>query len=165
MERNIIEKLIGVRNDAEKESLLIEIKEEKERLKKLKNGDSKIRQAIIDFVYVYNPINPEWNNKNISDFSKELISFYDYGKNIAFDLLELMEKTFKNPSAYKVLISFDNKIKKEKAVLECLFKLILLTQNIHNILYGLKNYLSLNDENFENKLKKIDFEILMLMYF
>ena len=59
MERNIIEKLINVRNDVEKESLLNEIKEEKERLKTLKNGDSFIRQAVIDFVEVYNPINPE----------------------------------------------------------------------------------------------------------
>ena len=156
MERNIIEKLINVRNDVEKESLLNEIKEEKERLKTLKNGDSLIRQAIIDFVEVYNPINPEWKNKNISDFSTELIRFYDYGENIASNLLESMENKFKNPSAYKALISFEQKIKKEKADLECLFKLILLTKNKEKILYGIKNYFSLNDENFENKFIKID---------
>ena len=147
MERNIIQKLIKVRNDLEKESLLNEIKEEKERLKSLKNGDSLIGQAIIDFFEVYIPLNPEWKNKNICYFSTELISFYDNKENIASDLLKSMETKFTNPSAYKILISFEQKIKKEKAGLECFFKLILLTKNKEKILYEIKNYLFINDEN------------------
>ena len=158
MERNIIQKLINVRNDLEKESLLNEIKEEKETLKSLKNGDSLIRQAIIDFFEVYNPLNPEWKNKNICDFSTELISFYDNKENIASEILNTMETKFTNPSAYKILLSFEQKIKIEKADLECFFKLILLTKNKEKILYEIKNYFSLKDENFENKFNKIDLE-------
>ena len=156
MERNIVEKILKITKIEEKESLLNDINQEKDRLISLKNEDSLIRQAIIDFVGIYNPLHSEWKNKTVADFSNKLIPFYDYGKDIATPLLKLMNDTFKNPSAFKVLISFEQQIKKEKAYLECYFKFILLTKNIDNLLFGIKNYLLIEDENLINAMKKID---------
>ncbi len=51
---------------------------------------------------------------------------------------------------YKV---FEQKIKKEKAYLDCYFKLILLTKNLENLFFGIKNYLLIEDENLINKMK------------
>jgi len=51
---------------------------------------------------------------------------------------------------YKV---FEQKLKKEKAYLECYFKLILLIKNLENLFFGIKNYLLIEDENLINKMK------------
>ena len=67
-----------------------------------------VRQAIIYFSNIYNPLNYDWKNKTITDFAKKFINFYDNGKDIASPLIKIINDTFKEPSAFKVLISFEN---------------------------------------------------------
>ena len=108
MESNIIQKLLTLKNIQEKEDLLKVINQEKERLIELNDEDSMVRQAIIDFANIYNPLNYDWKNKTITDFAKKFINFYDNGKDIASPLIKIINDTFKEPSAFKVLISFEN---------------------------------------------------------
>ena len=76
MESNVIERLFQVKNEKEKEDLLSLINQEKLKLSQMKNDDSLIRQAIIDFFLIYNPTNSEFKNEEIANFSKNLIALY-----------------------------------------------------------------------------------------
>ena len=157
MEPNVIERLFQVKNEKEKEDLLSLINQEKLKLSQMKNDDSLIRQAIIDFFLIYNPTNSEFKNEEIANFSKNLIALYKSGKDISSPILKLIEDNFKKPSAFKILKNF-TKIQRNKAPIECCFKLLLLSKNIQNLICGLNNYLSINNEFLNNQLKKIDFE-------
>ena len=157
MEPNVIERLLQVKNEKEKEDLLSLINQEKLKLSQINNDDSLIRQAIIDFFIIYNPTNSEFKNEEIAKFSKSLIAFYESGKDISLPILNLIKDNFKNPSPFKILTSFA-KIQRNRAPIECYFKLLLLSKNIQNLICGLNNYLSINNEFLDNKLKKIDFE-------
>ena len=158
MEPNIIERILNVKNIKEKESLMNLVNQEITKLIQKSNEDSFVLQAIVYFILLYNPTHSEWKNKEIAEFSKKLISFYEQGKDISTPILKLMDDNFKKPSSFKILINFCEKLEKEKAYLECSFKLLLLTKNICNLLFGIKNFLSINDEFLANQLEKIDFE-------
>ena len=157
MEPNAIERLLQVKNEKEKEDLLSLINQEKLKLSQINNDDSLIRQAIIDFFIIYNPTNSEFKNEEIANFSKNLIALYKSGKDISSPILKLIEDNFKKPSAFKILKNFTT-IQRNRAPIECCFKLLLLSKNIQNLICGLNNYLSINNEFLNNKLKKIDFE-------
>ena len=158
MEKNIVELLLQIKNADEKEALLNLVNQEKARLVELKTEDSLVRQSIIDFVLIYNPLNKEWKNKTVSDFCIKLINYYSFGENISSPILNLMKEKFKNPSSFKVLINFEEEIKTEKAYLECYFKFILLTKNLEKLLSGIKNYLSIESELLTEQIKKMDVE-------
>ena len=104
--------------------------------------DSLIRQAIIDFVVIYNSLNSE--NLDTFMITEKILQllYYNWSK-ILPKILQLLK-------FYKV---FEQKIKKDKAYLECYFKLILLIKNIENLFFGIKNYLLIKDENLINKMK------------
>ena len=158
MEQSLVERILKIKNTNEKEILLNLISQEKEKFKQLTSEDDFIRQAILDFVIIYNPLNFEWKNETVANFCKKLIQFYDEGNNISIPILNLMNDYFKDPSYFNVLIHFEKKIKKEKAYLECCFKLILLTKNLENLLNGIKNYLKINNEFLFKQIEKIDFD-------
>ena len=158
MEQSLVERILKIKNTNEKEILLNLISQEKEKFKQLTSEDDFIRQAILDFVIIYNPLNLEWKNETVANFCKKLIQFYDEGNNISIPILNLMNNYFKAPSYFKVLIQFEKKIQKEKAYLECCFKLILLTKNLENLLNGIKNCLKINDEFLFKQIEKIDFD-------
>ena len=75
MEKNIVECLLQIKNTEEKEALLNLVNQEKARLAELKTEDSLVRQSIIDFIFIYNPLNKEWKNKTVSDFCIKLIDY------------------------------------------------------------------------------------------
>ena len=158
MKQNIIERFLQIKDSKEKEILLDLTKKEKKKLEQLKDEDSFIRQTILDFIIIYNPLNSEWKNESVAYFCKKLIPFYDAGKNISIPILKLMDENFKKPSFLKIFIKFEKQINQEKAFLECCFKLILLTKNYENLVNGIKNYLRINNEFLFKHLEKIDNE-------
>ena len=158
MEENIIVRMLKIKDIKEKEIVMNDLKEEKTRLGHLKDEDSYVRQAIIDFIATYNPLNPEWKNKEVAEFCQKLIPFFDNGKDIAIPILKSMEDIFKNLSPIKILINFEKKFNKKIAYLECCFKLLLLTKNLENLLYGMKNFLFINTEFLSTQFKTLDFE-------
>ena len=107
MEQSLVERILKIKNTNEKEILLSLISQEKEKFKQLASEDAFIRQAILDFVIIYNPLNLEWKNETVADFCKKLIQFYDEGNNISIPILNLMNDYFKAPSYFKVLIQFE----------------------------------------------------------
>ena len=109
MKQNIMERFLQIKDSKDKEILLDLTKKEKKKLEQLKDEDSFIRQTILDFIIIYNPLNSEWKNESVAYFCKKLIPFYDAGKNISIPILKLMDENFKKPSFLKIFIKFENK--------------------------------------------------------
>ena len=159
MELNTLKRILQINNDEERAALLRFINNEKNELMISKSRDDLVLHAILNFLSIYYPINNEWKNKYIEEFTNSLILFYDRNKKeISQSILKLMETTFKAPSCFKVLTNFEEKINPEKIHIECCLKLVLLTKNLECLLSGIKTYLLMDNEFLKIKLEKIDFE-------
>ena len=159
MESNLLQRMLNIKNQNEKISLMEFINQEKNKLMKSTSKDDLVRHAILNFVSIYNPLNPEWKNKYVEEFTKSLILFFDKSQtDISKPIIKLMSDQFKTPSFFKILIDFKEKINPEKVHLECCLKLLLLTKNLEYLISGIKMHLKIDNELLVKKLKKFDFE-------
>jgi len=159
MESNLSQRMINIKSQNEKLSLLDLINQEKNKLMKSNNKDDLVRHAILNFVEIYNPLSSEWKYKYVEEFTKSLALCYDKSqKDISKHIIKLMDDKFKAPSFFKIIINFNEKINQEKIHLECCLKLILLTKKLENLISGIKMYLNIDNELLLKNLEKFDFE-------
>ena len=117
METNIIESLLQMKNADKKEAHLNLANQEKTSFKELKTEDSIVRQSIIDFVLIYNPLNKKQKNETISDFCNKLIKFLYFWRKYFNSKIIFSQRKLEKPSFFKVLINLEEKIKPDKDLL------------------------------------------------
>ena len=152
----ILSKLLSLDKEEEKQNLIKKMNEMKEKYLKTKIPENIARAAIISFVMEYNPFHSLWKNINIRQLSQKLVNCFKEKKVIDLSI-SAIDNSFKEPSPFRTMISFEKKINKEKKHLECYFKLIMIKQNIQEIIEGINNLIGIN-KKIENQLKKLNFQ-------
>ena len=116
-----------------------------------------VRAAIISYLMECNPLHSLWNNSNIKTLANEFSEIFTE-KDIINNVLVSLNKTFKDPSPFKIMISFNNDVPSDKKHFECFFKILLIKQNLSEIIEGLENLLSIKNENIKNQINKLKFQ-------
>ena len=148
---------ISSENKAEKETIASKLICLKDNLIKSKIPENIVKGAIISYILTDNNKRAAFKVKKEKALAKNLIKNF-FSNNITKESLNNLNEKFKEYSPFRTMISFRNEISEEKKYLEFYFKIMMINQNISDILEGIRNILSVKNENLENFLKKLNFK-------
>ena len=145
MESNILERMLMLKDPKDKEIVLKEIDKEIDILLKSPKNDDIVRISILKFISKYENLSHTFENENIKIFTENLIDCYQKS-DISIKVLGLIKIHFQKGYSANSLIDFSGEKASIKPHLECSFKLLLLTKNAKNLIFGIK-YLKLVEMN------------------
>ena len=157
MELNLLERMLMLKDAEDNEIVLKEVDKEIDILLKSPKSNDFVRISILKFISKYNNLSLIFENENIKTFTENLIACYQKS-DISIKVLELMKIHFQKASSVKALIDFSGEKSPIKPHLECSFKLLLLTKNAKNLIFGIKYFLKKKLGFMKEKIEKIDLE-------
>ena len=150
--------LVSTQDEQKIKILSSELSNERKKFLKSKIPANIIRSGIINLVMQYHSSDfGKKEEREIAYLVKALIKNFPLKEVVEVSLSDIKNILNEN-SPFRTMISFKQKISKDKQYVELYFMLMMINKNVLGIIKGLNTLLGLKNENIENQLKGLSFQ-------